>query len=373
MVNPVKTRKAAALEAEVAQDGETVEPEGEATEATLIDPPKSPPAAQKPPSTPTTSPDIIELHRRVSHVNRKLTLMSQHADMICPGEIINHLQRVEEETKRFRDKKEISVAKALVAQNVYCETLSLTFGANTATLFKLSRFSILAEYKKLSTSQREVKMLPTTSAAFKELKAVSYIIWEVVKERNKAADWTINFRDGIRALVDTTYHTIFHDLLGVIKNPSTSTLSRATMTEKVKETRTNLATLFSDSSIGVVRLDEWLEAEQMDKNFDKQQAVTKLREFFPYPREVHEKAYNFLGLKECDRHLDDGIADWNDYQQDPPGYSSDEEPTRRKDFYGDSPKAGTSLDTLYDQIKRTRSSYYEGLYGKNIQGGGPPP
>jgi hypothetical protein len=119
-------------------------------------------------------------------------------------------------------------------------------------------------------------MLPTTSAAFKELKA---IIWEVVKERNKASDWTINIRDGIRALVNTTYHTIFHDLLGMIKNPSTSTLSRETLAEKVKKTRKNLTTLFSDTSVGVVRLNEWLEAEHMDKNFDKQQAVAKLREF----------------------------------------------------------------------------------------------
>jgi hypothetical protein len=118
--------KTTALEAEVAQEGEKVEPEGETTETELLDPPKSPPQAQKPPSTLTTSPDIIELHRRVSPVNRKRTLMSQHADMLCPGEIINHLQRVEEETKRFRDKKKISVAKAVVAKNVYCEPLALT-------------------------------------------------------------------------------------------------------------------------------------------------------------------------------------------------------------------------------------------------------
>ena len=112
MVNQtVKIRKAAALEAVEAQEDGKAEVESQAATLDLLDPPKTPPPAQKAPPTPTTSPDVIELHRRISHVSRKLTLMSQHADMICPGEIINHLQRVEEETKRFRDKKESTLSR----------------------------------------------------------------------------------------------------------------------------------------------------------------------------------------------------------------------------------------------------------------------
>ena len=86
MQNPVITRKAAALQQTERKDEEKELVEEREED---LDLPASPQPAQAPPPTPSTSPDVIELHRRVSHLNRKITLMAQHPDMICPGEIIN--------------------------------------------------------------------------------------------------------------------------------------------------------------------------------------------------------------------------------------------------------------------------------------------
>ena len=150
MVNSIKTRKQS-LSSESGTLS-TVTEEGESQGDGVHVAPTSPaPPAQVPPKLDVESSiialegDIVELHKKLSHLNRKLTLTAQNPDLICPGEIIQHLQRVERETERFKGRREVSVSKTIIVQNVYTETLALTFGANAAVLFKVKTHPIWAQ------------------------------------------------------------------------------------------------------------------------------------------------------------------------------------------------------------------------------------
>jgi len=142
MVNSIKTRKQS-LSSESGTLPTVTEDEESKGNGEYAAPLSPVPSAQVPPKLDVESSiislegDIVELHKKLSHLNRKLTLTAQNPDLICPGEIIQHLQRVERETERFKERKEVSVSKTIIVQNVYTETLALTFGANAAVLFKV--------------------------------------------------------------------------------------------------------------------------------------------------------------------------------------------------------------------------------------------
>ncbi|CBY43323.1 unnamed protein product [Oikopleura dioica] len=365
MVNSIKTRKQS-LSSESGTLPTVTEDEESKGNGEYAAPLSPVPSAQVPPKLDVESSiislegDIVELHKKLSHLNRKLTLTAQNPDLICPGEIIQHLQRVERETERFKERKEVSVSKTIIVQNVYTETLALTFGANAAVLFKLVRFSIRSEFKGLSESQRDAKMIPATSPVFRELRATSALVWEVVRERNNSATWILNFRDGVRAIIDTTHHLIFCEMLLFMSNPQRSEMERPLLTHIVKQVRENLTKLFSSAAVGVGHLDQWLLAEK-EEGFTKHMAVAKLRQFFPFSGEMHTRTYAFTGLEECDKAIEGGISDWEYLEETPPGYESEEDKMEnsRRRMRAPSPEVGTSLDALYEQIKRQRHRCYD--------------
>ncbi|CAG5114011.1 Oidioi.mRNA.OKI2018_I69.chr2.g8096.t1.cds [Oikopleura dioica] len=301
--------------------------------------------------------DIVELHRRMAQLNRKLTLTSQSADLVCPGEIIEALAKVEEETDRFKGEKEVSVYQAIAAQQAYTESLTLTFGPPAGMLYKLLRFSIQSEFRHLSRVEQSAKMLSPNHHVYKELRTVSALVWEVISDRNLASDWVISIRESVRITMEKGYKLVFSELLEMVVGDEM--VSRKTMEMKVRRARNLLQRLFSDEMLGVKRLQEWMDAEKSPK-FTRRQAIVKLREVFPYRMELHAGSYKLLGLREADRRIENGeIENWP--SASPPGYSSDEEQLetemefgRKRQRYDEMP-AGRSLDQMYESLKMKRS------------------
>ena len=153
----------------------------------------------------------------------------------------------------------------------------------------------------------------------------------MAEELDEPLEEAISKRDGCMIATRRCYNNIFFDLLSKHKNrilslkitsamlKTKSTRSLKDLIKIVKETHSDLTTLFGENLAGTMRLKEWLEMAQKanEENLTKHKALSSLRRFYPFENEINPVFYKEWGLEMIDASLKSDVGHWESNEQEP--------------------------------------------------------
>ncbi|CBY09324.1 unnamed protein product [Oikopleura dioica] len=276
------------------------------------------------------------LRQDVDLVETQLVVSHQHNDVIVPTDYTRRLLELEKVTGSFAKPIQISVSQAYEVEAVYANMLAMTLGRKTRCLYNATKYSLYDQYPDLTGEQRDVKLIPLEASVYKEFADINYLVKELMTEGKDRRKWSLNFRDGMYLVAQSTFQAFFGKLLDLVTNPNDEKVESRDLARLVSQIKEGLKRLFGRHNNTVYRLDAWLRMFDGGKEkFPRQEAFQELRNLYPKKAEVAKQVLTAIGLDKADLALEDGLEDWGTTKtrkrqassSDPSSSETEDEPT----------------------------------------------
>ncbi|CBY34548.1 unnamed protein product [Oikopleura dioica] len=241
----------------------------------------------------------------------QLVVSHQHNDCIVPTDYTRRLLELEKLTGSFSKPTEITVSQAYEVEAVYANMLAMTLGREARCLYNATKFSLYDQYPDLTAEQRNVKLVPPEASVYKEFADLNHLVKELMAEGRDKRKWSLNYRDGMYLVAQSTYQAFFGKLLNLVVNANEDRMDSRDLARLVSKVKEGLQRLFGRHNNTVYRLDAWLRMfEGARDNFPRQDAFQELRNLFPKKVEVAKQVYTAIGLDRADSALEEGLENW---------------------------------------------------------------
>ena len=130
----------------------------------------------------------------------------------------------------------------------------------------------------------------------------------------------------------------------------------------MKALQRELQFLFGNNTLGVTRVNAWLENnDKLGVAFTRQMAYKEIRMLFPFRKETHSRVYQFLALPELDQALEEGLCKWDEeeeYAGEPAEDSEDEQMPSTSQAARNSLRALYGGNSHFESLSMSNSANY---------------